>query len=152
MKKISTTKFLALGFAILFASTLFGQSGFDGNALPSFLGKPASGSELKDLEANYHCEMANEAHYLSKDGIELLLKGGSLTEIHLFNKSAVYGSFTAKLPNNLKFGMSSGEVKGLLGKPTESYNSGYCEFELQSCVVSCWFEGGRLNQVGLAVK
>ena len=107
---------------------------------------------MKDLKANCHCEMANDAHYLSKAGVELILKDDLLSEIHLYNKSAVYGNFTGKLPNNLKFGMASGEVKQLLGKPVVSYNNGYCEFEFSTYIVSCWLEGGKLNQVGVAAK
>ena len=96
--------------------------------------------------------MANEAHYLSKDGVELILQRSLLCEIHLYNSSAVYGKFIGKLPNNLKFGMSSSEVKHLLGKPVVSYNNGYCEFELQNYILSCWLDGGKLNQVGIAIK
>ena len=96
--------------------------------------------------------MANEAHYLSKDGVELILQRSLLCEIHLYNSSAVYGKFIGKLPNNLKFGMSSSEVKHLLGKPVVSYNNGYCEFELQNYILSCWLDGGKLNQVGIATK
>ena len=145
-----------LVFLMLFASLTitnsFAQTSFDGNSLASYIGKSATGAEMKDLKANYHCEMANEAHYLSKDGIELILKDGVLNEINLYNKSAVYGNFTGKLPNNLKFGMASGDVKHLLGKPVASYNNGYCEFELSTYIISCWFESGALHQVGIAAK
>ena len=48
--------------------------------------------------------------------------------------------------------MVSGEVKKLLGKPVVSYNSGYCEYEFASYILSCWFDGGTLSQVGIAVK
>ena len=127
-------------------------SGFEGNALVYYLGKSANSSELKQLQANYNCEMANEAHYLSKSGIELILQKGLLNEIHLYKGSAVYGNYTGLLPNNLRFGMSSAEAKRLLGKPVVSYNSGYCEFELHDYILSCWFDKGVLSQVGLAVK
>jgi len=133
-------------------TNLFAQTGFDGNSLVSFLGKSAYGSELKELKATYHCEMANELHYLSKDGIELILKAGALNEIHLYNKSAVYGNFIGKLPNNLKFGMTSGDVKKLLGKPVVSYSNGYNEFENSNHIISCWLDGGQLSQVGIALK
>ena len=122
----------------------FAQTSFDGNSLAFYIGKSATGAEMKDLKANYHCEMVNETHYLSKDG--------SLNEINLYNKSAVYGSFTGKLPGNLKFGMASADVKHFLGKPVASYNNGYCEFDISTCIISCWFESGALNQVGIAQK
>lgn len=152
MKIHSSFQIFLCAMMIFFSTRLFAQSGFDGNSLIAFLGKSATGSELKDLKANYHCEMANEAHYLSKDGIELILKSGALNEINLYNKSAVYGNFTGRLPNNLKFGMTSGDVKHLLGKPIISYSNGYCEFEFSNYIISCWLDGGKLNQVGIAVK
>ncbi len=152
MKNTLCVKRFAFALMVFFSAKLFAQTGFDGNSLVSFLGKEATSTELKDLKANYHCEMANDAHYLSKAGVELLLKEDLLNEIHLYNKSAVYGNFTGKLPNNLSFGMPAGEVKRLLGKPVVSYNNGYCEFEFSTYIISCWLEGGRLNQVGTAAK
>lgn len=152
MKNTLYLKTLAFALLVLLANNLLAQTGFDGNAFISFLGKEATSTEMKDLKANYHCEMANDAHYLSKAGVELLLKDDLLNEIHLYNKSAVYGSFTGQLPNNLRFGMPASEVKQLLGKPVVSYNNGYCEFEFSTYIISCWLEGGRLNQVGVAAK
>lgn len=135
------------------AQNCFAQSNsFEGNSLVFFLGKNSLSTDLKDLKANYKCEMANELHYLSRGGIELILKNNSLNEIHLYGGSAVYGKFTGVLPNKLKFGMVAGEVKRLLGKPVVSYNSGYCEYELSNYILSCWFDGGTLSQVGIAVK
>ncbi|MES2620116.1 MAG: hypothetical protein V4615_04620 [Bacteroidota bacterium] len=130
------------------------QSGnsYEGDGLVFFLGKNATGPELKDLKAHYHFEMANESHYLSQNGIELVLRGSSLYEIHLYKGSAVYGNFTGKLPKNLKFGMASGEVKAVLGKPSLSYSSGYCEYEYPTHLLSFWFDGGKLSQVILSVK
>ena len=152
MKKNNRSKVFAIAAFLFLSVQIFAQTNFDGNALAYFLGKSATGTEIKDLKTNYHCEMANEAHYLSKDGIELILLKGLLCEIHLYNSSAVYGKFTGKLPNSLKFGMSSSEVKHLLGKPVVSYNNGYCEFELQNYILSCWLDGGKLNQVWVATK
>jgi hypothetical protein len=152
MKNTRYIKRFGFTLMVFFATNLFAQTGFDGNAFISLLGKEATSVEMKDLKANYHCEMANDAHYLSKAGVELILKDDLLSEIHLYNKSAVYGNFTGKLPNNLKFGMASGEVKQLLGKPVVSYNNGYCEFEFSTYIISCWLESGRLNQVGVAAK
>lgn len=125
---------------------------YEGDVLIGFLGKSAISQELKELKAGYNCEMANEEHYLSKAGIELILRSGVLHEMHFYSGSAVYGHFKGQLPNKLRFGMLPSEVKKLLGKPTASYNSGYCEFELPTCVVSCWFESGKLDQVGIALK
>ncbi len=143
-----------LGLMMFLTQTVFAQTGsnYEGDVLVYFLGKSSASLELKDLKANYKCEMANDAHYLSKAGIELILKNSTLNEIHLYNGSAVYGSFTGKLPNNLKFGMTSSDVKRLLGKPIVSYNSGYCEYEYANYILSCWFDGGKLNQMGVAVK
>lgn len=151
---MKTKLFFSIFFAIVFfaGQNSFAQSSFEGNGLVSFLGKNSSSTDLKDLKANYKCEMANELHYLSRGGIELILKNNSLNEIHLYGGSAVYGKFTGVLPNKLKFGMTSSNVKSILGKPVVSYNSGYCEYEFQNYILSCWFDGGTLSQVGIAVK
>ena len=144
---------LVAAIAALFVFTIsFGQTNYEGDNIPSFLGKGAESQELKDLKAAYKLEMANEAHYLSKEGIELLLKGGSLNEINLYKSSNIYGAFKGKLPKGLSFGMASGVVKSKLGKPTVAYNSGYCEFDLSSYTMSCWFEGGGLSQVAISAK
>ncbi|MBK7147713.1 MAG: hypothetical protein IPH78_02565 [Bacteroidetes bacterium] len=125
---------------------------YEGDVLTLFLGKGAASQELKDLKSNFKCEMANETHYLSNSGIELILRSGVLSEIHIYSGSAVYGNFTGKLPNNLKFGMYSSDIKRLLGKPVVSYNNGYIEYELANYTLSCWFESGKLNQIGIAQK
>lgn len=96
--------------------------------------------------------MANENHYLSKEGIELILKDGVLNQINLYKTSSVYGNFAGKLPHGLAFSMTSGNVKQLLGKPSVAYNSGYAEFELNDCTIACWFDGDRLSQVTLNKK
>lgn len=137
---------------VLSISGVFAQSNYEGDALVTFLGKASNSQELKDLKANYSCEMANEEHYLSKGGIELILRNSALNEMHLYRSSAVYGSYKGKLPNRLQYDMLPSEVKRLLGKPTVSYNSGYCEFDMGTYIISCWFDSGKLDQVGVAVK
>ena len=140
--------------AFAFPLNLFSQSvsGYEGDGLSFFLGKSSIGAELKDLKAHYKCEMANELHYLSKDGIELVLSGQTLNEIHLYKSSAVYGTYIGKLPKKLRFGTTPEDVRHLLGKPSLSYNSGYCEYEYPGFVLSCWFDSGRLTQVILSAK
>ena len=139
---------------IFFSSSFLALPGseYDGDALLGFLGKDRGSNELKDLKAHYNAEMINDSHYLSKGGVELVLKNGVLSDINIYSKSAVYGSFTGALPKKLKFGMYSGDVKSLLGKPVMSYSSGYCEFETGNYILSCWFESGKLSQVGLSLK
>ena len=56
---------------------------YDGDALTHFLGKDAASESLKDLKADYFCEMVNENHYLSKGGLELILQKNTLNEINL---------------------------------------------------------------------
>lgn len=143
--------FVTVLFFIMSASAQTGAY-FEGETLPYFLGKNASSVEVKNLKADYKCEMANESHYISQDGLELILQKGTLNEIHLYKSSAVYGTYKGKLLKNLKFGMTSGDVKHLLGKPAISYNSGYCEYEFKECVLSCWFDSGKLSQVSISVK
>jgi hypothetical protein len=128
------------------------QGHADGNMLTTYLGKSAESQELKNLESDYKFEMANDNHFLSKEGIELILKDGALQQINLYKSSQVYGSFAGKLPHDLAFSMTSGNVKQLLGKPLVAYSSGYAEFELNDCTISCWFDGDRLSQVTLNKK
>ncbi|MCS6933844.1 MAG: hypothetical protein NZM35_01660 [Chitinophagales bacterium] len=145
-------KLLHLVLPLWFTVSSFSQAKYDGDLLFTFLGKEAQSPELKELKAGYRCQMANENHYLSNEGIELILSKGVLYEIHLYASSAVYGNFTGKLPKNLRFGMFSSQVKALLGKPLVSYNSGYCEYEIDNYILSCWFEAGKLQQVGISLK
>ncbi len=130
----------------------FAQSKVEGDALLGALGKTDQSSELGDLKSSFTFQMANENHYLSKDGIELVLQNSLLNEIRLYKDSPVYGGFKGKLPKGLSFNLTSGDVKKLLGKPTVSYNSGYCEFEVGGQVISCWFDKDRLSQVDLGAK
>ncbi len=130
----------------------FAQSRTDGDMLIGALGKTSQSQEISDLKAGYNFQMANENHYLSKDGIELLLQNSMLSEIRIYKSSPVYGSFKGRLPKGLNFNLTSTEVKKILGKPSVSYNTGYCEFEVQGQVISCWFDKDRLSQVDLGTK
>lgn len=147
-------RYIFLLIIIFIANGLSAQSGmhYEGDAFTYFLGKDALSESLKDLKADYHCEMVNENHYLSNGGLELILQNNTLNEINLYKSSAVYGTFTSKLPKNLKFGMTSAEAKKLLGKPYVSYHSGYCEYNFADYILSAWFDGGRLSQIGISVK
>jgi hypothetical protein len=144
----------ALGFiACCFIFVLsFAQGKYDGNMLINALGKSDQSPELTNLKASYNFQMANQNHYLSKEGIELVLQNSALSEIKIYKESPIYGSFKGQLPKGLSFGLSSGTVKGLLGKPSTSYNNGYCEFEVQGQVISCWFENDRLSQIDIGTK
>jgi hypothetical protein len=152
MKSTYPPRALAL-FALLAICTFcFAQAPYDGDMLISALGKTDQNSEVSNLKTSYNFQMANENHYLSKDGIELTFQDATLNEIKLYKHSKVYGNFTGRLPRGLRFDLNPEEVKGLLGKPSQSYNSGYCEFELRGQIISCWFENDRLSQIGLALK
>jgi hypothetical protein len=128
------------------------QSKYDGNMLTNAVGKSDQSPEVKNLKDSYTFQIANENHYLSKEGIELVMQNSALNQIKLYKESPVYGSFKGKLPNGLRFGLSPAEVKQLLGKPSVSYNTGYCEFEVGGQVISCWFENDRLSQLDLGLK
>jgi hypothetical protein len=130
----------------------FAQSRYEGDKLLSVLGKTDESSELSNLKASYNFQMANENHFLSKEGIELVLQNSALSEIKIYKESPVYGSFKGALPRGLVFGLTSAQVKSRLGKPSVSYNTGYCEFEVQGQVISCWFENDRLSQIDLGLK
>ena len=116
------------------------------------VGKTNESQEVSDLKSSYSFQMANENHYLSKEGIELVLQNAMLNEIRIYKESSVYGSFKGKLPRGLNFNQTSADVKKLLGKPSVSYNTGYCEFEVKGQVISCWFEKDHLSQVDLGSK
>jgi hypothetical protein len=143
-------KFFASVFAVFLSTFIFAQSQYEGEALINFIGKDSGSSEVKNLENGYHCNMINENHYLSIQGIELMLNNGVLTEINLYKSNTAYGNFTGKLPRGMAFGMSSSQVRSLLGKPTVAYASGYSEFDMHNCVIACWFDGDRLSQVGIS--
>lgn len=148
MKKYFSPLMLVL--ALVVGHTALAQLGADNsNQFVAALGKEPTSAEISAIKSSYKLEAVNDAHYVSKNGVELLLHNGKVTDVQLFGKSAVYGSFAGTLPNGLKFGMSSGTVKGLLGKPKVSYNNGYSEFEFPAYIVTCWFDGGVLSQVGL---
>ncbi len=145
-------KAITLGVFCLLCAASFAQSRTDGDNFINALGKSAQASELSDLKSSYNFQMANENHYLSKEGIELLLQNALLSEIRIYKDSPVYGSFKGRLPRGLSFNLTSTEVKKILGKPSVSYNTGYCEFEVQGQVISCWFDKDRLSQVDLGTK
>lgn len=143
--------FLLFAYCFIFAST-FAQARYDGDMFINVLGKTVQSSEVSDLKASYSFQMANEDHYLSKEGIELLLQNSTLNEIRIYKESTIYGSFKGKLPGGLSFNLTSVEVKKILGKPTVNYNSGYCEFEVMGQIISCWFDKDCLSQVDLGAK
>jgi hypothetical protein len=152
MYTYNTCKALVLILSCFICSTAFSQSHYEGDMLMNAVGKTDQSTEVGDLKSSYGFQMANENHYLSKDGIELVLQNSTLSEIRIYNNSTVYGGFKGKLPKGLRFGLTSAEVKRELGKPSVSYSSGYCEFEVQGEVISCWFDKDRLSQVDLGSK
>lgn len=138
--------------AFIFTAGL-AQTSFDGDRLPAQLGKHADGPDIAALEAAYHCEMANSNHYVSKEGLELMMLDGSLNQIQLYSNSTVYGEFKGQLPHLLKFGMTLSQVKVLLGRPTVNYSSsGYAEFEKDGFVFACGFTAGKLDELTLSRK
>jgi hypothetical protein len=145
-------KALALLLACFVYSSLFAQTRYEGDMLINAIGKTDQSTEVGDLKSSYSFQMANENHYLSQDGIELVLQNSTLNEIRIYMNSTVYGSFKGKLPKGLRFGLTSAEVKRQLGKPSASYASGYCEFELQNSIISCWFDKDHLSQIDLGAK
>lgn len=153
MKTVRKIKACMLVFALFISVGAWGQYANYGDVFTPALGKEVQSPEVSELITNYHLEKANETHYLSNEGVELILKNGLLTEVRFYQNSPVYGKFVGVLPRQLKFGMSTGEVKALLGKPTVSYNtSGYLEFERDGKIVSCWIEEGKLSQVSVSLK
>lgn len=117
------------------------------------IGKPETSEEFKLLVSNYSLQTANSSRYQSNQGVEVILKDGKVSEIHLHKESSIYGSYKSELPSKLLFGMTTNEVKGLLGKPTTAYtSSGYNEYVYDTYVLSCWFENGLLSQVVISSK
>jgi hypothetical protein len=138
---------------VLLSTTLLShaQNSFQGDGLVANLDKEIESTEVKNLLANYSCETANPNRCVStKNGVELLFKNRKLNEIHLYATSSAYGNFKGTLPKGLRFGMSSGDVRAILGKPTVNYNSGYSEYTLPDYDITCWFDAGRLSQVSIS--
>ena len=145
-----TRHFISLIITSLF---ILSASAQQGDALTKPIGKAPGSEEAKQLILTYNLSMANNERYLGKEGIELIFKKDALNEIKLYGNSDVYGSFKSELPHKLSFGMTDAAVKQLLGKPTVAYNTnGYIEYQKDTYVLSCWFEGGKLNQVVIAAK
>ena len=152
MQTIYFRKVAALAVFSLLCAVIFAQSKYDGDMFISALGKSSQTSELNQLKGSYNFQEVNENHYLSKEGIELVMLNDMLNEIRLYKESPVYGNFKGRLPRGLNFNLTSAEVKKALGKPSVSYTTGYCEFEVQGQVISCWFDKDRLSQVDLGTK
>ena len=144
MNKLLFTTLFTFSIALAIAQT--------GDAFSQYIGKGVASAEVKELIKNHHLEMVNNQRYNGKEGVELIFKNEMLNEVKLYNNSSVFGSYTHELPSKLKFGMNETEIKQLLGKPTVAYNSGYIEYQYPTYVLSCWFEGGKLNQVVIAAK
>ena len=152
MKSNYPQRAYALFTLLAICTFCFAQATYDGDMLISALGKTDQNSAVSNLKSSYSFQVANENHYLSKDGIELTFQNATLNEIKLYKHSSVYGSFKGNLPKGLRFDITPEEAKSLLGKPSLSYNTGYCEFENNGQIISCWFENNRLSQIGLAIK
>ncbi|HWB63389.1 MAG TPA: hypothetical protein VG603_07765 [Chitinophagales bacterium] len=152
MRIKSILSFAVMAGFLFFTHPAMAQTQPEGDGLSTYIGKAGESEDLKSLEENYKLSMATNGHYLSDQGIELVLKNGILDQINLYSKSTVYGNFSGRLPRNLKFGMTSADVKAHLGKPLVAYSSGYAEFALADCVISCWFDHDRLMQVGINSK
>jgi hypothetical protein len=117
------------------------------------VGKEETSEAFKTFVSAHSLEAVNSSRYQSGKGLEVVLKDGKVTEIHLHRESSIYGSFKEELPANLKFGMNSAEVKKLIGKPTTAYtSSGYNEYEYATYILSCWFENGLLSEVVLSAR
>lgn len=143
-----------LGLVWFAAVMMFAQNNPapQGDLLLHYLGKSAESAELKELKAAYRCQMANNAHYLSKEGIQLILRNNVLAEIHFYKGSAVYGDYKNALPGHVQFGMLASEVRKILGKPLVSYNNGYSEYDFNGYNLTLWFDAGRLSQVTLSLN
>lgn len=117
------------------------------------IGKSETSEEFKTLVSTYSLETANSSRYQSNQGVEVILTDNKVSEIHLHKESPIYGSYKGQLPLKLVFGMTSNDVKGLLGKPTTAYtSSGYNEYVYDTYILSCWFENGALSQVVISSK
>lgn len=136
---------------LLFVLTVAAQRG---DMYTAALGKTSDSPEFGALKGSQHFDMVNDQHYLSSDGLELILKEGTLSTINFYhNGGKAYGDFHGTLPHGLKFGMSEAEVRNILGKPTVAYNSsGYLEFDMQGITYACSFSGGALSQLGISVN
>jgi hypothetical protein len=136
-------------FLVLVVMFCYGQA----QNFSDLIGKDEASEEFKTLVSTYSLEAANSSRYQSNQGVEVILKDSKVSEIHLHKESSIYGSYKGSLPSKLVFGMTTGEVKKLLGKPTTAYtSSGYNEYVYADYILSCWFDNGMLSQVVIASK
>lgn len=141
-------KRLPLLFFIVFAASALWAQNF-----AELIGKSEKSDEFKNFVSTYKLEQTTAARYQSREGIEVILKDEKVFEIHLHKASSIYGNYSGALPAKLRFGMSTNEVKQVLGKPTTTYTtSGYNEYVYDTYILSCWFENGILTQVVLSAK
>lgn len=153
MKTTITTGCFIFITAVHLTPLIHGQTTTSGSTFISALGKSSNSQEVMVLIEDYHLEKANDKHYVSKEGVELILNNEVLTEVRLYQNSAVFGKFTHTLPYGLQFGASLADLRKLLGKPTLSYqSSGYSEFEKGGVIIACWFEEGVFCQISLSLK
>jgi hypothetical protein len=145
-------KYLVTCLALTILIPLSAQSKYEGDALVSQLGKGVESPEVKSIMGNYHCDIGNPSHCVSNEGLEMVMANSTLEEIHLYKASPAFGSFKAKLPRGLRFGMTPADVRAILGKPLVSYSNGYSEYEQNDYGISCWFDKGRLSQLNIAAK
>lgn len=150
MKPTILQKVCAVVVAVFLLSVSFAQDGYDGDKFTSYLGKSVDNPALKGLVENYHCDIGDPNHCISKEGLEMHFRNGLLKEIVLYKSSNVYGAFKDKLPHSLKFDMTPEEVKALMGKPLVIYRNGYSEYVLNGYNFSCWFEEGKLTQINIS--
>ena len=146
-------KLITLSFALILMLSLRAQT-IEGDALVSIVGTKVDAPEtVKFLEA-YGIKTKGGAKYSStQNGLDLDTKNGTIISISIYDNSLMYGTFTKKLPKGVKFGTTTAEVIKTAGKPTTSYiSSGYTEYVVGKCVVSYWFEEGKMNQVTISLK
>ena len=150
MKVTMKAKTFATVIAVLLLSVSLVQTSYDGDKFTSYIGKSVDDPALKGLVGNYHCDIGDPNHCISKEGLEMHFRNGLLKEIVLYKSSNVYGAFKDKLPKSLKFDMTPEEVKAVMGKPLVMYSNGYSEYNSGGHNFSCWFEGRKLTQINIS--
>ena len=148
MKKIIT-----LSFALILMLSLRAQT-LEGDELTTIVGTKVDAPATVKFLQDYGVKTNGSNKYSSdKTGLDLDTKNGTIISISIYDNSLMYGTFTKKLPKGAKFGTTTAEVIKVAGKPTTSYiGSGYTEYVVGKCVVSYWFEEGKLNQVTISLK
>jgi hypothetical protein len=142
-------------FPLILLLSLFIQAqAVEGDGFLKLIGSNIKAPGTRSFLNGNHVKFTDDGIYSSTGaGIDMRTRHDSVMSVTLYRDNAIYGSYTGKLPKELKFDMSSSDIEKKLGKPAVAYmNSGYSEYHFGYIVLTCWFEKGVLRRVTISLK